>query len=127
VPAARAETPQGGITGLDSDSAIFFALASTVVDDAGREVLRRHAARLQSDPRLTVTLSGYTDDLGSREYNIALGQKRVDAVEQELRALRVPAKQIRKRAYGYEKARPQRCASDACRQGLRRVQLEYTN
>lgn len=128
APAARgAETSQGEGTAVDGDSTIFFALASTVVDDAGREVLRRHAARLQSDPKLTVTLSGYTDDLGSREYNVALGQKRVDAVERELRALRVPGKQIRKRTYGYEKARPQRCTSDACRQSLRRVELSYTD
>lgn len=125
--AAKAEAAPGESAGLDRENSVFFALASTVVDDAGREVLRRHAARLQSDPKLTVTLSGYTDDLGSREYNVALGQKRVDAVEQELRALRVPAKQIRKRTYGYEKARPQRCVSDTCRQSLRRVELSYTN
>lgn len=127
APAARVETTAGESAGLDRENSVFFALASTVVDDAGREVLRRHAARLQSDPKLTVTLSGYTDDLGSREYNVALGQKRVDAVEQELRALRVPAKQIRKRTYGYEKARPQRCVNDTCRQSLRRVELSYTN
>ena len=78
APATRAETPQGESAGPDRENSVFFALASTAVNDAGREVLLRHAAKLQSDPKLTVTLSGYTDDLGSREYNVALGQKRVE-------------------------------------------------
>jgi peptidoglycan-associated lipoprotein len=123
--AAIGETSRGDMPPLDHENSVYFGLASTRIDDAGRQVLRRHAAKLQADPKLTVTLSGYTDDLGSREYNVALGQKRVDAVEQELRALHVPAKQIRKRTYGYEKARPQRCVSEACRQSLRRVELNY--
>jgi outer membrane protein OmpA-like peptidoglycan-associated protein len=112
---------------LDLESSVYFSLGSVDIDDAGWGVVRRHAEQLKSNPRLRVTLFGHTDHLGSREYNVALGQKRVAAVEKALRASGVPGRQIRKNSYGYEKATPSPCSTDACRQHLRRVELRYLN
>ncbi len=111
----------------DAADSVYFALGSVEIDDAGWAVVRRHAEKLKSNPRLRVTLFGHTDHLGSREYNVALGQKRVAAVEKALRASGVSGRQIRKNSYGYEKATPSPCSSDECRKHLRRVELRYVN
>jgi outer membrane protein OmpA-like peptidoglycan-associated protein len=119
--------PKPAAPRLDAENSVYFSLGSVDIDDAGRAVVRRHAEKLKSNPRLRVVLFGHTDHLGSREYNVALGQKRVAAVEKALRASGVPGRQIRKNSYGYEKATPSPCNTDACRQHLRRVELRYLN
>lgn len=111
----------------DREHSVYFSLGSAAIDNAAREVIHRHAAKLKADPRIKVALLGHTDHSGSREYNVALGQARVNAVERELRALGVPGNQIRRRPFGNEKAGTANCGSEACRQSLRRVELRYSN
>ena len=105
-------------------NAVFFLRGSAVLDDAALAVLRVHAERLRDAPQLVVTLIGHADDLGSRSFSLAVAEQRTVAVKGKLRELGVPAKQIRQRSYGSEKAAAA-CRNDECRKRTRRVDLVY--
>ncbi len=105
---------------------VYFAQGSSVIDAAGREAIRQHGERLKGNRRLVVTLVGYSSsDGGSTEYKVALGQKRLDAVAGELKAAGAALGQIRKQSSPSGKSTAQRCASEACHQLDRRVELRY--
>lgn len=104
---------------------VFFAFGETVVDEESLETLRQNASKLKEDPQLVVTLVGHTDNLGSAAYNLAVADKRIEAVSDKLRSLGVPRSQIRRLPLGAEYASKQRCDSEACRRTMRRVELVY--
>ena len=111
---------------LDYAHNVYFPLGSHALSGEAMIALKRHARRLNGNPRLVVTLIGHTDDLGSREYNDALCLKRAKAVEQALLGLNVSPRQIRIASrYGYEKSPAMPCRTEACRRALRRVELRY--
>ena len=86
--------------------------------------LNAQAAYLIAHPGASVMLAGHTDNRGSREYNIALGERRAKAVEQLMRMAGVPKRQIRVVSYGAE--RPVAFGSDEDSYRLnRRVELTY--
>lgn len=133
MPAAKAESvPQANPAERSEPAApapgnpntVFFKRGSAVLDDAALTVLRPHAERLRDDPRLVVTLVGHTDHLGSRSFNLAIAEQRTTAVKTKLREFGVPAKQVRQRNYGNEKAAAG-CRSEECRSRMRRVDLVY--
>ena len=66
-------------------------------------MIEAHAQYLKANQRARVSLEGHTDERGSREYNLALGQKRADAVRQSLTLLGVSAAQIESVSFGEEK------------------------
>jgi peptidoglycan-associated lipoprotein len=66
-------------------------------------VIRDHANYLLDHPEASVTLSGHTDERGSREYNIALGERRAESVKRLLLARGVSAQQVNVVSYGEEK------------------------
>lgn len=103
---------------------IYFAAGKTVVDDADRQRLRQFAARLKEDPRLVISLVSHTDDQGSRSYNLALAEERLDAVVEILRAAGVPRRQIRRKNAGSGLAAGG-CSTPACRQQMRRVEVSF--
>jgi len=109
---------------VNAENNVFFGQGSSTVDAVGEQTLQRHAQRLKSDPKLVVTLTGYTDDQGSRSYNLAIAEQRVNAVYQLLRRAGVPATQMRRYGVGAEKV-SQYCRSPECRQTMRRVELVY--
>ncbi len=109
-----------------AEEPVLFGRGSSVVDDTGMEVVRRHAERLRADPKLVVTLVGRTDDLGSRSYNVAVADRRVIAVAAALRRLDVPRGQIRRASAGGEVARVA-CADDECRASRRRVDFFFSS
>ena len=82
---------------------IFFGYDSSVVDDAGRETLSRQAAWLQQFPGVPVHIEGHTDSSGTREYNLALGERRANAAKNYLAALGVPADRLTAVSYGEER------------------------
>ncbi len=82
---------------------------------------------LKENRREVITLVGSTDDLGSREYCIAISSKRIDAVELELLKLGVYPGQIRKRPKGYEAANRTICNSEVCRHNRRRVEILFAD
>ncbi len=97
-----------GGSGMDesarpSTNAIYFPFDSAAIDAAGLAVLDRHAAWLRAHPGIAITIEGNCDQRGSREYNLALGQQRADAVRAHLIAQGVNGKRIDTVSFGEER------------------------
>ena len=88
-----------------SKRSIYFDFDSFVVKDEYKPVLEAHAAYLMSKRDAHVILQGNADDRGSREYNLALGQKRAEAVRKALVVLGVSDAQLEAVSFGEEKPR----------------------
>ncbi len=84
-------------------STIYFAFDNATISSDYEKVLALHAAYLSSNPALKVTVEGHADERGTPEYNIALGERRAQAVSMYLQALGVQADQISIVSYGEEK------------------------
>ena len=84
-------------------STIYFAFDNATIAGDYEKVLALHAAYLSSNPALNVTVEGHADERGTPEYNIALGERRAQAVSMYLQALGVNADQIAIVSYGEEK------------------------
>lgn len=86
-----------------SKRSVYFDVDSSTVKDEYRAMLEAHARYLAANPNTRVTLQGNCDETGSREYNLALGQRRADAVKQVLTVLGVRPAQIETVSFGEEK------------------------
>jgi peptidoglycan-associated lipoprotein len=82
---------------------VFFAYDQSDISSEGQQILQRQAQWLQHYPRVTVTIEGHCDERGTREYNLALGERRATAVKNVLVALGIPASRIRTISYGKER------------------------
>lgn len=109
--------PAGPVPGSQADfvasvaaDRIFFATDSSEVDVPGQETLRSQAAWLARYPEKRVTIEGHCDERGTREYNIALGDRRANAAKNALAALGVSPARISTISYGKE--RPDALGSD---------------
>ena len=96
-------TATGAVT-APSQRSIYFDYDSNVVKEEFTPVVRSNAQYV-ANRGSRVTVEGNTDERGSREYNLALGQRRADAVKQRLTMLGVPAQQIESVSFGEEKPR----------------------
>lgn len=83
---------------------VYFDYDSSLVND-GLKVVATNAGWLASNRKTRVVIEGNTDERGSREYNLALGQRRADAVKERMTLLGVPAQQIETVSFGEEKPR----------------------
>ena len=63
---------------------VFFATNESVLTTASRETLRKQAAWLRKNSNINVVLEGHADERGTREYNLALGERRANAVKDYL-------------------------------------------
>lgn len=86
-----------------SKRSIYFDLDSSAIKQEYRSVAEAHGKFLANRPGVKVTVRGNTDERGSREYNLALGQRRADATKQALSAYGVVSDQIETVSYGSEK------------------------
>jgi peptidoglycan-associated lipoprotein len=93
-----------------SKRSIYFDFDSFVVKDQYRPLVEAHARYLQSHANARMTIQGNTDERGSREYNIALGQKRADAVKRMMTLLGARDNQIETVSFGEE--RPKNAGHD---------------
>ncbi len=84
---------------------IFFDFDSFVIREDFRGTVEAHARYLLSNPTRRVVIQGNTDERGSREYNLALGQKRSEAVRRAMSALGVPESQMEAVSFGEERPR----------------------
>lgn len=84
---------------------IYFDFDSFVVRDEFRPTIEAHARYLLANPTRHVVIQGNTDERGSREYNLALGQKRAEAVRRAMSALGVPDSQMEAVSFGEERPR----------------------
>ena len=108
-----------------SQRRIYFGLDRYDVSDEYRSLVEAHAGYLRGSPSAAVTLEGHTDERGSREYNIALGERRSNAVRDLLVALGASASQITTVSYGEEKPASD-CHDESCWSQNRRVEIVYT-
>ncbi len=103
---------------------IMFDYDSFEIRPEFRPVIEAHAKYLQSSRDRRVLISGNTDERGSREYNLALGQKRSEAVKRALAALGIPETQMEAVSYGEEKPRVTGTDESSWAEN-RRADLEY--
>lgn len=103
---------------------IFFDFDSYTIRDEFRATVEAHAKYLIANRSRKVVVQGNTDERGSREYNLALGQKRAEAVRRALIALGVADAQIEAVSFGEEKPRSSG-TDDAARAENRRADLAY--
>lgn len=88
-----------------SRRSVFFDFDSNAVKDEFKPLVTAHATYLRDNRGRKVILQGNTDERGSREYNIALGQRRADAVKQMMLLLGAQEPQLESVSFGKEKPR----------------------
>jgi peptidoglycan-associated lipoprotein len=107
-----------------STRTLYFDFDQSAVRPEYRDIVLAHAEYLSANPNVSVTLEGHTDERGSREYNIALGERRARAVKDMMTAHGAPASQISTISYGEE--RPAVLGSDeGAWSRNRRVEIVY--
>jgi len=107
-----------------SKRSIYFDFDKDEVKSEFRPLIEAHAKYLSSNSGARVTLQGNTDDAGTHEYNLSLGQRRAVSVKNVMNLLGVQDSQIETVSYGEEKAKS--CAGDqACGEQDRRVDIIY--
>jgi peptidoglycan-associated lipoprotein len=82
---------------------VYFAFDSNAVDEANRAIVEAHAAYLAANKNVKVVLEGHADERGTREYNLALGERRAQAVERMVKVLGVTPDRVKTVTYGEEK------------------------
>ena len=82
---------------------VYFGYDSAVLDGNSQATLFRQAAFLKGNPSLTVTIEGHCDERGTREYNLALGERRAAAARDYLLAQGIDPARIRVISYGKER------------------------
>lgn len=128
---------QSGVSGVDltqsaNDQAgpqgvsriVYFDYDSYVIKTDAQAQVEAHARFLKAAPNRKVVVEGHTDERGGREYNLALGQKRAEAVRSSLRLLGVSDAQVEAVSFGKEKPAVQGFSEDAFAQN-RRAELSY--
>jgi peptidoglycan-associated lipoprotein len=88
-----------------SKRSVYFDFDSYAVRDESKPLIDAHARYLQGEKNGRMTIQGNTDERGSREYNIALGQRRADAVKKMMMLLGATDSQIETVSFGKEKPR----------------------
>lgn len=102
---AGAMSPLKDPNNILSKRSVYFEFDSFVVEDKYKAQVDAHARYLTGNKTAKVTLQGNTDERGSREYNIALGQKRAEAVKRVLVLMGAQDVVIETVSYGKEKPR----------------------
>lgn len=97
------EDPSNPLYNLLQERTIYFEYDKSEIQAQYRDIVEAHATYLSDHPDVTVTLEGHADERGSREYNLALGERRAIAVERQLTLLGVQASQINTVSYGEER------------------------
>lgn len=110
---------------LLSKRVVYFDYDQANIQSEYREMLALHARYLQENPSARMTVEGHADERGSREYNLALGEKRGFAVANLLNAQGAASGQVKVVSYGEE--RPEAtCSNDSCWSQNRRGVIVYT-
>jgi peptidoglycan-associated lipoprotein len=108
-PPAAAPVQTGILPGSAQDfkvnvgDTVHFALNQYNIEDSDRGTLSKQAAWLARYPSVRLTIEGHCDERGTREYNLALGARRANAVKEFLVAQGVPADRLETVSYGKER------------------------
>jgi len=103
---------------------VYFDYDSFVIKPEFQDVIEAQARFIKTDKNRKVAIEGHTDDRGGREYNLALGQKRSEAVRRALGLLGVPDGQLEAVSFGKEKPAAQG-ADEAAMAQNRRAEISY--
>jgi len=82
---------------------VFFATNESVLTTASRETLRKQAGWLRKNSKITIVLEGHADERGTREYNLALGERRANAAKDYLMTYGISSDRISVLSYGKER------------------------
>jgi peptidoglycan-associated lipoprotein len=104
---------------------IYFEYDQATLQPQYRPVVEAHAEYLRDHSRLIVTLEGHTDPRGTREYNIALGERRAEAVRRIMQLQGVEPQQLEVISYGEERLAQESDTETAWREN-RRVVIVYS-
>jgi peptidoglycan-associated lipoprotein len=105
-PAAHAPAPRDTAAPAAQGpelAAVYFDYDSATLRTDARATIKKNADALRGDGDLVVTLEGHCDERGSEEYNLALGERRAEAVRGYLVDLGVPASHLRVVSFGSAK------------------------
>jgi len=112
------------VTSLLDIRIIYFAYDSSEIVGKYADAIQAHADYLMNNSEVKLVLQGHTDERGSREYNLALGERRAQSVQRRLSLLGAPERQVSVVTYGEE--RPvERMHNEAAYEFNRRVELVY--
>jgi len=124
VALTEAQRQQREREALARDNVVYFDFDRAELRPDALETIRRHGAFLARNSSTRVQLEGHTDERGTREYNIGLGERRARSVADALRSMGVSASQINLISYGEE--RPAQLGSnEAAWAKNRRVEIVY--
>lgn len=103
---------------------VYFEYDSSSVREEDQATLEAHAAYLGDNPNVTIRLIGHTDERGSREYNLALGERRALSIRQILMLQGASVQQFQVTSFGEERPQAEGFDEGAWQQN-RRVELTY--
>jgi len=98
-----------------------FAYDSAALAETDHAILEAHGAFMKAQPKLEILVQGHADERGSREYNLALGQRRAESVKQALVLLSIPDTRIEAVSLGSEKPAVEGHDESAWKQNRRAV------
>jgi peptidoglycan-associated lipoprotein len=125
IPAgAAAPQTSDDLEALRSQRVVYFDYDSSEITAEARETIEAHVRYLVRHPDLPVLLEGHTDERGTREYNIALGERRAHSVRQIMELLGVSSPLLRTSTYGEEYPADPAHEESAWRLN-RRVEIKY--
>ena len=124
VSSVKADDFAAGQPPANLSRLVYFDYDSYAIRTDFTPVIEGHAKFLNADRKRRVNLEGHTDERGGREYNLALGQKRAEAVRRSLGLLGVADSQMEAVSFGKEKPAAQGSNEDAWAKN-RRVELTY--
>ena len=96
-----------------SKRSVYFDLDSYTIKDEYRPLVEAHAKYLRENPTAKILIQGNTDERGGREYNLALGQKRADAMKRMILLLGAKEEQVEAVSLGEEKPKAQGSTDEA--------------
>lgn len=105
---AEEGSTSGSMLGQDqqqllSTNKVYFEFDSSAVDEQSRRVIEAHSQFLIENPDVNVVLEGHADERGTREYNLALGERRANSVAEIMEAYGVSPGRIQTISYGEER------------------------
>ncbi len=122
LPVETAEQKIARVTKELASKSVYFDYDNFSIKPRYQDIIRQDYNLMMSLPNLAVTLAGNADERGSTEYNLALGQKRAEAVKSTLKMLGIPEARLEAISYGKEKPRAT-CHEEKCWAENRRVDV----
>ena len=96
-------TQEHFVSAVNGQNVIYFDTDRYNIDTADAAALQTQAQYLSQYPNLRVTIEGHADERGTRDYNLALGERRANAAKNYLVSIGIPANRIRTVSYGKER------------------------